>query len=219
MLKESHVLLGNYLIDHFADAVQRRHKKLFLWGCVEPDYNYLTYLKGSLKNLPLRGHHYPNGKSRISQLAGRLKKNRRRNGLNFYRLGKLTHYVSDAFTHAHNPGFGGRVKGHRSYEIKLHSHFQKGLRETGFSPYPGNPGSAEAFFFELHRQYAHTAAGLSADLDYIIKVTASVFRMLVPEADGAPVRSPKLLLDCLYGILRRGEREDGAAPAYSGQLV
>ncbi len=218
MLKESHKLLGEYLIHNCAELPKKRHQKLFLWGCVEPDYNYLTYLKGSLKNQPFRGHHYPNGQSRILCLVRRLKRSHRRNILNFYRLGKLMHYISDAFTHTHNPAFGGRVKGHHTYEINLHSRFKNGFSGTVFPLLNPDSVSAEAIFFELHRQYTETAAGFFTDLDYILKVTAAVFDLLVPEVGKVAAQSNKLLLSSLYGLLRREEQED-ITPVYSESPV
>ena len=213
MLKESHKLLGEYLFSHCVNMPVKRYKKLFLWGCIEPDYNYLTYLKGSLKIQPFRGHHYPNGQSRILRLVRRLRRNCRRSALHFYRLGKLMHYLSDAFTHTHNPAFGGRVKGHHTYERNLHSHFQN--RFSGAAALlKGKSGSAETVFLDAHRQYTRTAAGPCTDLDYILNVTGSVFRLLIPETITAAIRSRKLLLDGLYGVLRRKSRgsDEGVIP-------
>ena len=217
MLKESHKLLGEYLISHCAKIPERRYQKLFLWGCVEPYYNYLTYLKGSLKVQPFRGHHYPNGQTRILRLVRRLRRSHRRNVLNFYRLGKLMHYVSDAFTFSHNPEFGGHIKGHHGYEKNLNSQFQNGFCGTVFPLLDKEIVSPEAIFLDAHRQYSATYAGLSTDLDYILKVAVSVFRLLVPEVQTAEI-SRKLLLSSLYGLLRRGEQED-IAPAYSESPV
>lgn len=214
MLKESHKLLGEYLFSHCTNISGRRYKKLFLWGCIEPDYNYLTYLKGSLKVQPFRGHHYPNGQRRILRLVSRLRRNCRRSALYFYRLGKLMHYVSDAFTYTHNPEFGGRVRGHHCYEKNLASCFENQTIGTAIALPKGKPDSAEKIILDAHRQYTEAAAGPFTDLDYILKVTASVFCLLVPEAQTA-VKPRKLLLESLYGILRRGEQEEAVNPAYS----
>jgi hypothetical protein len=150
-------------------------------------------------------------------LVKRLRRSHRRNVLNFYRLGKLMHYVSDAFTYTHNPEFGGRVKGHHNYEVNLNKNFQNGFHGTVFPLLNRESVSAEAIFFELHRQYSETDAGLFTDLDYILKVTAAVFRLLVPEAKPA-AKSNKLLLSSLYGLLRRGEQVV-TAPACSESPV
>lgn len=214
MLKESHKLLGEYLFSHCAGIPKQRYKKLFLWGCVEPDYNYLTYLKGSLKVQPFRGHHYPNGQGRILRLVRRLRRNHRRNILNFYRLGKLMHYVSDAFTYSHNPEFGGRIKGHHSYEKNLNSRFQNRSFGAAITLPKGKSDSPEKIILDAHRQYAEAAAGLSTDLDFILKVTGAVFRLLVPETKRT-AHPRKLLLSSLYGLLRREEQEDAAIPAYT----
>jgi len=149
---------------------------------------------------------------RILRLVRRLKRSHRRNILNFYRLGKLMHYVSDAFTYSHNPGFGGQIKGHHYYEKNLADCFRSQPFRDAALP-KGKSDSAERIFLDAHRQYTETAAGLSTDLDYILKVTGSVFRLLVPETK--TVKSRKLLLSGLYGILRSNDRERDDIPAYS----
>ena len=57
-----------------------------------------------------------------------------------YHLGKLTHYVADAFTFPHNKKFCGSLKEHRRYEKTLHDQFsdvlqkQVGIREGSRFP-------------------------------------------------------------------------------------
>ena len=50
MQSKTHLALGHYLLDREADAGLHRYRGLFLPGCIEPDYNLVTYLRG------LRGH-------------------------------------------------------------------------------------------------------------------------------------------------------------------
>ena len=46
MKKRSHKLLGIYLAERYMDDATKACRKAFVFGCVEPDYNYASYLKG-----------------------------------------------------------------------------------------------------------------------------------------------------------------------------
>ena len=61
MKRESHKILGHYLMQQLQVAPAYRHRKAFLFGCTEPDSNPFTYLKGSRTIQWLRGHNYRNG--------------------------------------------------------------------------------------------------------------------------------------------------------------
>lgn len=47
---KTHLALGHRLLDWAPDAGLHRYSELFLLGCMEPDYNLATYLRG------LKGH-------------------------------------------------------------------------------------------------------------------------------------------------------------------
>ncbi len=51
-------------------------------------------------------------------------------GIRDYRLGKLTHYVADAFTYPHNRIFR-QPSQHCRYEQELHCEFVSALRRQG----------------------------------------------------------------------------------------
>ncbi len=55
---KSHILLAKYLMKLTQEADSSKHHKLFLLGCIEPDFNVLSYLKGSMKCQKFRGHNY-----------------------------------------------------------------------------------------------------------------------------------------------------------------
>lgn len=56
MRGKSHRCLGQYLVEHYMENIPGRYVKAFLVGCIEPDRNPVTYLKGSLRFQWLRGH-------------------------------------------------------------------------------------------------------------------------------------------------------------------
>lgn len=41
-----HLLLGQYLVERCGTPHLRCHRRAFLLGCVEPDYNVFSYLRG-----------------------------------------------------------------------------------------------------------------------------------------------------------------------------
>lgn len=47
MRGKSHRCLGNYLVQRYMGDAPQSHIKAFLLGCIEPDRNPATYLKGS----------------------------------------------------------------------------------------------------------------------------------------------------------------------------
>ena len=48
MRTADHLLLGQYLLAHYAAPALQRHRRAFLLGCVEPDGNVFSYLRLSL---------------------------------------------------------------------------------------------------------------------------------------------------------------------------
>ena len=54
MKTDSHLLLGQFLLRRWGSPAPGK-RAAFLWGCVEPDYNYATYLRGFLHRPPPEG--------------------------------------------------------------------------------------------------------------------------------------------------------------------
>lgn len=129
MRGKSHRYLGEYLVSRYMPHVPKRCARAFLIGCVEPDRNPLTYLKGSLRFQWLRGHNYRNARSFMRQISRRLENKERLTLFDYYTLGKLIHYTADAFTFAHNEHFPVNLGEHREYEAALQEHFLAYLQE------------------------------------------------------------------------------------------
>ena len=123
MRSQSHRCLGRYLVRHYLDGVTKLQAKAFLIGCLEPDRNPATYLKGSLRCQWLRGHNYHNAQRFMKRLSLRLERKERLNLFDYYSLGKLIHYTADAFTYAHNTDFPSALSVHKHYEAELQNHF------------------------------------------------------------------------------------------------
>jgi hypothetical protein len=175
--KKSHMLLGRHLIDELQNLPAKRHKKVFLFGCVQPDYNLFTYLKGSRKGRFFEGHNFENTENHILRSIEKLQR-RSWMMLKYYRLGKLIHYLSDAFTSPHNVTFS--VTNHALYEIKLHNKLEEGIAASSGLP-ESSTGTVAEYILSTHQQYNSASQGLKTDVQYIIGSADVVFRRLVPE--------------------------------------
>lgn len=123
MRGKSHRCLGNYLAEHYMSDVPKLYVKAFQIGCIEPDRNPITYLKGSLRSQWLRGHNYRNARRFMRNISFRLERKDKLNIFDYYTLGKLIHYTTDAFTYAHNLDFPTDLSDHKQYEDALQEHF------------------------------------------------------------------------------------------------
>jgi len=123
MRGKSHICLGKYLSEHYMHQVSQINIHAFLVGCLEPDRNPFTYLKGSIRFQWLRGHNYRNARRFLRRISSRLEKKENWNPFDYYTLGKLIHYTADAFTYAHNDTFPTDLSDHREYEVALQDHF------------------------------------------------------------------------------------------------
>jgi hypothetical protein len=178
--KKSHMLLGRHLIDEMQSLPAERYKRVFLFGCVQPDYNLFTYFKGLRKGRFFEGHNFENAENHILRSVEKLQKNDSWSMLKYYRLGKLIHYLSDAFTSPHNVSFN--VANHALYEIKLHSQLEKGIADSsGIAPKSAE--SVAEYILSTHRQYDRASQGLKTDVQYILDATDVVFRRLIPEEE------------------------------------
>ena len=120
---KSHRRLGEYLAAYYLPDAPRRYIQAFLLGCTEPDKNPSTYLKGSIRSQWMRGHNWGNAQRYMTRIANRLEKRNKLLLADYYTMGKLIHYTTDAFTSAHNEEFGASLSDHRSYEADLQDHF------------------------------------------------------------------------------------------------
>lgn len=123
MRGQSHLCLGRYLARRYMKHTPETSVRAFLFGCIQPDRNPVTYLKGSLRHQWLRGHNYRNARRFMKRISRRLESKSRWNLYDYYTLGKLIHYTTDAFTYAHNADFPSQLRNHMEYESTLQEHF------------------------------------------------------------------------------------------------
>lgn len=178
MRGKSHSCLGKYLVDHYMPDVPTPFVRAFLLGCIEPDRNPVTYLKGSIRCQWLRGHNYQNARRFMRKISQRLE--RKKNKLNlydFYTLGKLIHYTTDAFTYAHNDTFSTNLGDHREYEMALQEHFLSYIQEDPQVD-PQTARSIMDAIYSYHKAYEEQEADIYIDAKFALTACCCVVALL-----------------------------------------
>lgn len=181
MQKRSHKLLASTLLEQHQGFRARRFELAFLFGSFEPDCNPLSYLKGSIHNRFLMGHNYENSQRYIRNHIQKLQCRDRWNIWQYYTLGKLTHYIADAFTYPHNNDFPGSMKNHHCYESNLREQLIVYLAECKelLADTLGDDLISE--LEELHQQYLVSEAHCQRDINYILRANSLLMRGCLPQ--------------------------------------
>ncbi|MGE4277849.1 MAG: zinc dependent phospholipase C family protein [Lawsonibacter sp.] len=178
METKSHVLLAKYLLKQIPDFDSAIYQKVFILGCIEPDFNMFSYLKGSLKCQRFRGHNYNSSSNYTAHILEKLQGKRYWGLREYYRLGKLMHYLSDAFTYPHNDNFSGTLWEHRVYEARLHPCFAACLKQCSKENTKDYPEDVRGYIGEFHRQYTRASGDVNNDAKFITQATSRVMRAL-----------------------------------------
>ena len=113
MKTETHRLLAFWLINRFLADSPAICRAAFYTGCMEPDYILPSYLYGFFTR-PFYGHDYEN---RRRWLQKRLRSKKFTGSVyGCFKMGRLVHFLCDAFTHVHNYPFHGSVHSHGAYK-------------------------------------------------------------------------------------------------------
>lgn len=177
MRGKSHQCLGQYLVQHYMSNQPERHKRAFLLGCIEPDRNPATYLKGSLRYQWLRGHNYKNARGFMRRVSQRLENRSKMNILDYYTLGKLIHYTADAFTSAHNDTFSSNLNDHREYEAAMQDHFLSYMQEDP-SVDPEAAHSVMDAIYSYRREYKTQPTNIYTDTRFVLSACCCVLAVL-----------------------------------------
>lgn len=174
MTSKSHYYFGLYLLATELYRAESMEQMAFLCGCVEPDFNPGTYLKGSLHGQKLRGHNFPNMLPCIYRLFEKIQCTEPSGVLYFYRLGKLIHYLTDAFTYPHNSVFCGSLKEHIRYETELEPLFLHRLSQRPISLENDCSSDSYTLFLKEHREYLCSEMGKQRDIFFAMRVVPSI---------------------------------------------
>lgn len=177
MRGQSHRALGRYLARHYLNGADRSCVAAFSIGCIQPDRNLVTYLKGSFRHQWLRGHNYRNARRFMKRISRRLERRNRLSLYDYYTLGKLIHYTADAFTYAHNDCFPTQLSDHMEYEARLQDHFLSFLAEDPQvdTSMAGDIMNAISAF---HREYEQTEYSIHNDARFALTACCCVLALL-----------------------------------------
>ena len=179
MKKRSHKLLASTLLEYEHGFRARRYEWAFLFGSFQPDCNPLTYLKGSLRAYKFRGHNFSNSQAYINAHILRLQRRARWTVWQYYTLGKLTHYLADAFTFPHNEHYPDSLIAHRAYEDALRVYFAEYLQSRTLRPERARWDLTQAID-QLHRQYMETQADVHQDARFILEANLLLMAGCLP---------------------------------------
>ena len=183
MKQKDHQALGMYLLDRVgADVFEGRalRRRLFLLGCICPDYLPFTYLRGFWQSRAMRGHDLPYSKRRIQKSIRRLHQRGVMRLRDSFALGTLMHYLSDSFTFVHTEAFTGSMQTHRLYERALHQSFLRvlGEREPSLVPISDTDRGPFAFLENQRREYLESAPSVEHDCRRIVHACTGIFQTL-----------------------------------------
>lgn len=163
MTTKSHYYLGKCLIARYFYNWTPLERRAFLFGCIEPDINLVTYLNGITYTQTIKGHNYPNMLPQLRSLSKKLLASETIGPLFCYRLGKLIHYLTDAFTFPHNTAFTGTMRDHVQYEEELEKMFLPKLHELHSQSIPWRGISLYKDIVTCHKYYIHAIRGYETD--------------------------------------------------------
>jgi hypothetical protein len=179
--KRSHKLLAQSLLASRDGFSKKRFETAFLFGSFQPDCNPLSYLKGSIRGRTLRGHNFTNSCHYIARRIDRLQSRERWTVWQYYTLGKLTHYLADAFTFPHNETYSDSIAAHRRYEDALRGQFAAYLRTRPLLRESACP-DVSAAIARLQERYLTQTSDRQRDIRYILNATCLLMACVAPQA-------------------------------------
>lgn len=179
MQKRSHRLLASSLLTAQQGFDSRRHELAFLFGSFQPDCNPLTYLRGIRSTHKPQGHNFVSTQQYINRRIQRLQNRSTWNIWHYYTLGKLTHYLADAFTFPHNENYPDSLLDHRRYEDELRDRLEARLAQSRLLHQQLCQDLTDALD-QLHSQYMERRSTLERDIRYILEATALLMEGCCP---------------------------------------
>ena len=117
---ESHLKLSIHLAKKYLSYAPLKTRVAFVLGSIGPDFNLFSYLKG-FKVHAFHGHNWENSRNFIKHKTNSILKSNFKSTINYYSLGRLLHFITDAFTYPHNRMYKGGLRQHTDYEKQLHN--------------------------------------------------------------------------------------------------
>jgi len=183
MQKNDHIELARYLLSTYGNTDLSAHKKAFLLGCVEPDFNPFTYARGSLHGKVMRGHNIESSEGHIHKCINTLQRRGLRKTVDYFSLGTLIHYISDSFTFPHTTAFSGTMREHVLYENRLNPVFLEMLSKKQELSSDENNDCPRTYFDFLQKDYNTHEHTMQTDSRYIIDGCTSILQKLLQPAN------------------------------------
>ena len=164
MKRKSHLGLGKKLSFEYFASASKCGRSAFLLGCMQPDWNPTTYLKGSRTYQWLRGHNYENARRCMERLAARLEGREKWGVISYY----------------HNNWFDEDLSVHCEYENRLQEHFLSRL-ERPWTPRRELLVKSDTIAELIHRthlRYESHGGDLITDSRYVFAVATEVLSLL-----------------------------------------
>ena len=180
-----HKALGRFLLEsgYIAPSISPLCRRMFLFGCIEPDINPLTYTRGSLRHRFLHGHNAANAKRHLRRIIRRMCRKGVHSPIQWFVFGAALHYITDSFTFVHNDIFEGTLGEHRTYEHALHPLFLHYLE----TPEAHNDTPSPDWDFEkTHEAYLADERSFATDCRYTVDAAIALChaaRVGIPELD------------------------------------
>lgn len=156
----------------------------FEYGCISPDINPLTYIKGHTYSATIG-----NVKKMLQKLHGKLK-----SPADYFQLGRAVHFIGDYFTFPHTPLFSGSLSEHRSYESCLHRLISEENTPLGdiSAEYFTDADKCIGMIERLHKKYSGLKNSISTDWSFIryacagAALSAAKSKFKIPEKSIVP---------------------------------
>lgn len=184
MQTRDHLYLARRLLETAGVYIPLQGRAAFLFGCMEPDINPVTYLCRT-DGERFRGHSFENRAPRLRALLTALSGSGLSSVHDYFALGAALHYLADAFTFPHNAAFPGDLHEHVAYEKTLHPVFRAAEAEAALPMRPA--GRLWDCVAALHDDYLSAQPGPDNDSACIRTVCALAFEALT-EKRALPVR-------------------------------
>lgn len=175
MKKKDHLMLASFILDLFDSSVLTLHSAAFTAGCIEPDLNVFSYLRGSRKEKKFHGHNAGNCRTHLEKLLGKIEERGLTSGYYCFLLGVAVHYIADSFTAVHNTDMlDVDVKTHLGYENRLHDELIKTLSKPFIFEQDVLNTSLKDYVTDNHHSYSASAPSTKNDCSYIVKTCCAV---------------------------------------------
>jgi hypothetical protein len=180
MKKKDHKMLGEFLLRSSRNRAllrNRLHQKLFILGCISPDFIPFTYFRGFSKSRALLGHNAKYSAKHIQKSLNRFQANGLYHWWDVLRFGALMHYMADSFTFPHAESYRGDMQAHRRYELMLHPKFIDYL-ENRKKCLEQKADSLSTFFLQKRAAYERGTPSFERDCRYIVEICQEVFERI-----------------------------------------